>query len=125
MLSVYNRGGIGQEGGDMATIDTVKQLLNELTPAERVQILQWIARDLGNAFPGIENRPGVQGGDDCIVRTRIPVWGLVRYRQLGMSDADLLRNYPTLRAEDLVNAWAYYDSHKEEIERRIIDDEAA
>jgi uncharacterized protein (DUF433 family) len=42
------------------------------------------------------------------VRTRIPVWVLVRSRQLGVSEADLLRSYPALHAEDLANAWAYY-----------------
>ena len=106
-------------------LDTVRQLLAELTPAEKAQVLQWVSKALFHAFPGIEQLPDVQGGDACIVRTRIPVWGLVRYRQLGMTDADLLRNYPTLRAEDLVNAWAYFDAHREEIEQRIVEDEAA
>ncbi len=110
----------------MATaLDTVRELLAELTPAEKVQVLQWVSKALFNAFPGIEQQPDVQGGDACIVRTRIPVWGLVRYRQLGMTDADLLHNYPTLRAEDLVNAWAYFDAHREEIQQRIVEDEAA
>jgi len=39
--------------------------------------------------------------------------------------ADLLRAYPTLRAEDLANAWAYHRSHSDEIERQIRDNEAA
>jgi uncharacterized protein (DUF433 family) len=59
-------------------------------------VLQLVARDLGNAFPGIESDPGVAGGEPCIVRTRIPVWLLVRARQLGTSEADLLRSYPAL-----------------------------
>jgi len=109
----------------MANLETIRQLLTDLTPAEKALFLQWIAKDLGHALPGIERRPGIQGGDACIMRTRITVWGLVLYRQLGWSDGDLLRNYPTLRAEDLVNAWAYYDAHKDEIDRRIADDEAA
>jgi uncharacterized protein (DUF433 family) len=109
----------------VTTLDQVKQLLVELTPAEKAQVLQWVANDLFNAFPGIERRADVQGGDACIVRTRVPVWGLVRYRQLGMSDAELLHNYPTLRAEDLANTWAYFDAHREEILQRIAEDEAA
>jgi uncharacterized protein (DUF433 family) len=109
----------------MTMLDSLKQALKDLKPGEKAEILQWIARDLGNAFPGIEQRIDVQGGDACIVRTRIPVWGLVHYRQLGMTDADLLHNYPTLRAEDLVHAWAYYDAHREEIDQRIREDEAA
>ncbi len=37
----------------------------------------------------------------------------------------LLDNYPTLRASDLVNAWAYVDSHTEEIERALQENEQA
>jgi uncharacterized protein (DUF433 family) len=44
---------------------------------------------------------------------------------LGTSEADLLRCYPTLRAEDLANAWAYFRSHKKEIEQQIRENEAA
>ena len=29
----------------------------------------------------------------------------------------MLENYPTLHAADLVNAWAYADTHPEEIEQ--------
>jgi uncharacterized protein (DUF433 family) len=44
---------------------------------------------------------------------------------LGTSEADLLRAYPTLRAEDLTNAWAYARSHQAEIEQQIRENEAA
>ena len=40
---------------------------------------------------GIECTPGVCGGAPCVVRTRIPVWVLVRARQLGVSDEEILR----------------------------------
>jgi uncharacterized protein (DUF433 family) len=102
-----------------------EKLLASMTRAEKAQLLQRVARDLGDAFPGIESNPDVSGGEPCIVRTRIPVWVLVRARQLGTSEADLLRAYPTLRAEDLANAWAYVRSHNEEIEQQIRDNEAA
>ncbi|MDO9349350.1 MAG: DUF433 domain-containing protein, partial [Anaerolineales bacterium] len=58
-------------------------------------------------------------GDACIVRTRIPVWALENYRRLGWSEATILDNFPTLRAADLVNAWAYVDAHRDEIDRAI------
>jgi uncharacterized protein (DUF433 family) len=80
-------------------------------------------RDLGDAFPGIESTPGVCGGEARIVRTRIPVWVLEQARRLGVSEADLLCSYPTLRAEDLVHAWAYVRAHREEIERQIWENE--
>jgi len=109
----------------MTTMQTVEQLFSTMTRAEKAQLLQWIVRDLGDAFPGIESTPGVCGGEPCIVRTRIPVWILVQFRKLGTSEAELLRCYPTLRAEDLANAWAYYRSHRGEIEQQIIENETA
>jgi len=96
-----------------STLQEAEKLLAQMTRAEKAQVLQWVVRDLGEAFPGIESTPGVCGGEPCIVRTRIPVWLLVQARRLGASEADLLRSYPTLRAEDLANAWAYYRAHRE------------
>lgn len=96
-----------------------EKLLAQLTRAEKAQVLQWVARDLGGTFPGVESRPDVSGGEACIVRTRIPVWVLVRARQLGAPEADILRAYPSLTAEDLTNAWAYYRSNRDEIEADI------
>ena len=84
-----------------------------------------MARDLADAFAGIDSTPNVCGGEACIVRTRIPVWLLVQARKLGSSEADLLHSYPTLLAEDLANAWAYYRAHKPEIEAEIVENEAA
>ena len=49
--------------------------------ADKAQLLQWVVRDLGDASPGIESRPGVCGGEPCIVRTRIPVWVLEQSRR--------------------------------------------
>lgn len=92
---------------------------------EKAQLLQWVVNDLGEAFPGIEIRPGVCGGEPCIVRTRIPVWVLERARSLGVAEAEILQSYPTLHAEDLAQAWAYVRSHREEIDRQIRDNEEA
>src|SRR5215213_9069093 len=103
----------------MNALQEVEQLLAEMSRAEKAQVLQWVVRDLGDAFPGIESRADVNGGEACIVRTRIPVWVLAQARRLGASEADLLRNYPTLRAEDLANAWGYVRSHGDEISRQI------
>jgi uncharacterized protein (DUF433 family) len=109
----------------MSTLQEVEKLLPIMTRAEKAQLLQWVARDLGEAFPGIESNPGICGGEPCIVRTRIPVWILVQARLLGKSEAELLQAYSTLRAEDLSNAWSYARSHMEEIERQIRENEEA
>jgi uncharacterized protein (DUF433 family) len=109
----------------MNSFREAEQLLAKMTRAEKAQLLQWVVRDLGDAFPGIESNAGVAGGEPCIVRTRIPVWVLVQARRLGTSEADLLHAYPTLRAEDLANAWAYYRVHHDEIDLQIAENEAA
>ncbi|HRQ40700.1 MAG TPA: DUF433 domain-containing protein [Chloroflexota bacterium] len=105
------------------TLRELEPKLIELSRAEKAQAVQILVRDLGNTWPGIEKTPGVVGGDACIVRTRIPVWALENYRRLGWSEAQILENYPTLRAIDLVNAWAYADAHHEEIDRAIQENE--
>lgn len=102
-----------------------EKILSSTTRAEKAQLLQWVASDLGDSFPGIESAPDVCGGEARIIRTRIPVWVLEQARRLGTTEADLLRGYPTLRAEDLVHAWAYARAHNEEIERQIRENEEA
>jgi len=109
----------------MSKLDEAEKLLAELTRGEKAQILQRVVQDLGDAFPGIESNPNVCGGEPCIVRTRIPVWLLEQARRLGTTEAELLQSYPTLRAEDLVNAWSYVRSHRSEIDRQIDENEAA
>ena len=109
----------------METLDRLEALIATMTPAEKAQVLRWVAQDFGGAAVGVESDPGVAGGAPCIVRTRIPVWVLVQARRLGASEADLLRMDPSLRAEDLVNAWAYYRLHREEIEGEVAENEAA
>ena len=109
----------------MGGIRDVELLLPKLSRAEKAQILEWVVQDLGDDFPGIESTPDVCGGDPCIVRTRIAVWVLEQSRRLGSSEADLLNAYPSLRAEDLANAWAYVRSHGDEIDEQIRENEAA
>jgi uncharacterized protein (DUF433 family) len=107
----------------MSALHELERLVGALSRTEKAQLLQWIAGDLGDSFPGIAHDPGVLGGDTHIVRTRIPVWLLVQARRLGASEADLLRDYPALRAEDLANAWAYARAHAAEMELAIADHE--
>jgi uncharacterized protein (DUF433 family) len=109
----------------MSTLHDLEEQLASLNPAEKAQLLQSVARDLGDAFPGIESHPDVCGGSACIVRTRIPVWLLEDLRRQGLGEAAMLGAYPTLRAQDLANAWAYVRSHREEIDRQIHENEEA
>src|SRR2546423_4701904 len=103
------------------TLEDIQKLIPSLTSGEKAQLLQIVARDIGEAFPGIENTPGVCGGEPCIVRTRIPVWLLEQARRLGVSESSLLTSYATLRAEDLANAWSYVLAHPDQIDQQIRD----
>lgn len=107
----------------MNSILEAERLLSEMTRAEKAQLLQWVVRDLGDVYPGVESTVNVCGGSARIVRTRIPVWLLEQARRLGTSEAELLTAYPTLCAEDLINAWAYVRLHREEIDREILENE--
>lgn len=109
----------------MKALQEAEKLLAVMTKGEKALLLQWVVRDLGDFFPGIENIPGVCGAEPCIVRTRIPVWVLEQGRRLGTNEADLLCCYPTLRAEDLANAWAFVRAYKDDIDHQIHENEIA
>lgn len=110
----------------MSTIvDSLEEQITSLRPAEKAQLLQLLAIDIADVSPGIDSIPGVCGGSACIAKTRIPVWLLEDLRRQGLSEAGLLDAYPSLRAQDLVNAWNYVRRHREEIEREIRENEEA
>ena len=101
------------------SIQSIEPQISRLSRAEKAELLQRLAREVGNAWAGIENTDGISGGEACIVRTRIPVWTLENYRRLGWMESVILENFPSLRAVDLVNAWAYADAHTEEMDKVI------
>ena len=107
---------------------TPRELIAEmaaLSKAEKAEVVERLAQEIGDTWPGIEKTPGVAGGSACIVRTRIAVWVLEGFRRLGWTEAKILASYPTLRAADLVHAWAYADAHRQEIDEAIRQNEAA
>ncbi|BAY92933.1 MULTISPECIES: DUF433 domain-containing protein [unclassified Tolypothrix] len=103
----------------------LEQQLLALSAGEKVQAIQLLAQSLGSNWLGIEKTPRVCGGEARIAKTRIPVWVLVEARHLGYSDADLLSSYPTITATDLANAWAYAETHSDEIDLAIERNEVA
>lgn len=103
----------------MSELEIAEAALGKLTRPERATLLARLAEDLAGSFPGIDSTPDICQGEARIVRTRIPVWLLVRARDLGSSEADLLQAYPTLRAEDLAHAWHYARGHQDEIRHAI------
>lgn len=109
----------------MAGLREFEALLKSVPDGDKAQILKWAVEELGGTFPGIDSRPDVCGGEPCIIRTRIPVWVLEQARRLGATEQSLLASYPTLRADDLRNAWAYVNAHPRDIDAQIHENEAA
>jgi uncharacterized protein (DUF433 family) len=68
---------------------------------------------------GVVRSADICGGDACIEDTRMPVWLLFRLRQLGVTDHEILEEYPDLTPRDLQCAWAYVESHRPEIEQAV------
>ena len=75
--------------------------------------------------PSIAKTPGVCGGSACVRASRIPVWSLVLWRRQNVADQRLLEMYPTLTQADLSAAWTYADTHRDEIEQDIRENEDA
>ena len=101
-------------------LEQTEKAIAGLSEADRRRLFKKFALD---SDQGIEKNEGVMGGVACIRQTRIPVWLLYRTRQLGLSESDLLKSYPGLTAEDLVNASNYAELNLEEIELQIAANE--
>jgi uncharacterized protein (DUF433 family) len=76
-------------------------------------------------FATIEKTPGVCGGAARVAGTRIPVWQLVAARIIGASEAQLLVDFPRLKAVNLADAWAYAEDHSVEIASQIHQNDVA
>jgi len=61
----------------------------------------------------------VCGGEPCIRNTRHTVAGLVEWKQRGLTDTRILEHHPGLTLADLAVAWAYYATHRDEIDQTI------
>ena len=73
----------------------------------------------------IQKSPGICGGEPCVRNTRHTVAGLVEWKKQGLTDARILEHHRDLTQADLEAAWAYYATHREEIEQAIKEAEEA
>lgn len=62
---------------------------------------------MSNLLDRISIDPGVCGGKPCIKGTRIWVSLILDLLASGMSEAELLSEYPNLRHDDVLSALAY------------------
>ena len=95
----------------------LEKQLNNLKPAEKLQLIQTLAHNLSDDF-----LPKETSEPDSIAnvgRVPIPVWKLVGYRRLGWSDLQILENFPHLQAEDLETAWDYAETYPDQINQDL------
>ena len=103
----------------MTSLQALETQLLSLKPIEQVAVIRLLSQNLATDWDGISKTPGVMGGEACVRNTRIPIWLMVSYRQMGLNDQEILDNYPDLTEIDLANIWAYADLYREEIAAAI------
>ena len=59
----------------------------------------------------IEIRPGVRSGKPCFKGTRITVYDVLEYLEGGMTEVELLADFPTLTPQHILAARAFSDAH--------------
>lgn len=105
------------------TVDQVAAQAEKLSHQEKLELIQWLASIIAREVPGIVKTPGVVGGRARVDGTRIPVWTIIRARQLGISDREIIEDFPTLRFRDIEIASKYYALNHDEIEHDIYENE--
>jgi uncharacterized protein (DUF433 family) len=65
--------------------------------------------------------PGVRGGKPCIKGTRITVYDILEYLAGGMTEAEVLADFPSLTRDDVRSALAFAAAR----ERRLAGSPAA
>ena len=93
----------------------------EPVQAEALDFVLFLKARLGSSdSPSlIRHTSGVCGGEACVGSTRIAVWMLEEARRAGVTDVELLQDYPALSARDLAEAWAYGEKHPDEINEAL------
>lgn len=60
-----------------------------------------------NLTERINLRPGRRSGKPCIRETRITVYDVLSYLASGMTEAEILDDFPSLEHEDILACYAY------------------
>ena len=76
-------------------------------------------------YPNITHDPAIQGGAAVVAGTRLPVRTVAYYWRETHDRKRILRNYPQLTPELLVEAIHYYAAHQAEIDAELQADEDA
>lgn len=65
----------------------------------------------------IEIRPGVRGGKPCFMGTRMTVYDVLEYLAGGMTEAELLYDFPALTPDHISAAKAYSSALESRVPR--------
>ena len=60
-----------------------------------------------NSAERITLRPDLRSGKPCIRDTRITVYDVLSYLAAGMTEAEILEDFPSLEHEDILACYAY------------------
>ena len=107
------------------TIQEIEHQFLNISLTDRAAIIQRLTKNLNKSGKGITKTVGVCGGEACIAGAQIAVWLLVEAQQMGITEAQLLQDYPHITAADLVNAWTYAEAYPEEIAAVILSNDQA
>jgi uncharacterized protein (DUF433 family) len=70
---------------------------------------------MGNLNPRITVEPGKMGGKPCIRGLRFTVYDLASYLASGMSEEEILREFPYLEKDDFKAVYGFFASIPERI----------
>jgi len=110
--------------GSVNTLSEAETVIAGFSRDDKRRLLTWLAREVDSGTGSINKNSDVMNGVACVRDTRIPVWLLEQARSQGVSEADLLHNYPGLTAEDLVNAWDYVAVNHDVVDAEIAANES-
>lgn len=71
--------------------------------------------------PYIVRDDSILGGEPIVKKTRTPVRAVVEWWKFGASPEEIVENLPHLKLSQVFDALSYYDDHREEIERYILE----
>ncbi len=71
--------------------------------------------DMANLNPRITVEPGKMGGKPCIRGLRFTVYDMASYLASGMSEDEILRDFPYLEKEDFQAVYEFFASIPERI----------
>ena len=103
----------------MIPLQQLQADLLALSKEDKTKAIKMLAASLDGTWIGIEKSSETTDADAFVRQTGIAVWFLVHQRNQGISDAEILAEYPQLTATDLASAWLYAQLHTDEIQSAI------